>query len=192
MEYPSFDKCYSKRKEAKAAGEAYYYTGKPCIRGHIDLRETKGQCVVCRKEDWQRDNEKRKLKPKTEASKAAGRRYYLRNMELVKARAQARPTEEKQRHRNNHKKANPEVYKVLVNSRRRRLKDATPACQTIEDRKKIREIYATALRMKELTGIKYEVDHQIPIVSDTVCGLHVPWNLEILTETDNLKKSNTY
>ena len=184
MGYPST------RSEAKATGATHYFTGKPCIRGHVVPRETKGNCTECRKEDWQRDNAKRVGKPKTEASKASGRRYYLRNTELVKARAAARPTEEKQKHRRNHKKRNPELYKALVNSRRRRLKEVTPACQTAEDRQAIREIYASALRMKELTGIKYEVDHQLPINGEDVTGLHVPWNLEILTEAQNQAKNN--
>jgi len=184
MEYPST------RSEAKASGATHYFTGKPCIRGHVALRLTKGTCETCCKEDWRRDNEKRRLKPKSEASKAAGRRYYLRNMDLVKARAQARPAKKKQSYRRKHKKANPEIYKALTNARRRRLKDATPACQTANDRKEICEIYASALRMKELTGIDYEVDHQIPLISDVVCGLHVPWNLEILTKEANLAKSN--
>jgi hypothetical protein len=186
MEYPST------RAEAKSTGATHYFTGIPCIRGHTAPRETKGNCTECRREDWQKDNNKRKLKPKSEAAKAAGRRYYLRNKELVKTKASARPVEDQRRYKKTHKKRNLEYYKALTNARRRRLKDCTPACQTADDRRKIREIYATALRMKEITGIKYEVDHIVPIISDTVCGLHVPWNLQILTESDNAIKSNTY
>lgn len=184
--------CPSTRSEAKATGATHYFTGKACVRGHLAPRETKGNCTECRREDWQRDNNQRKLKPKTEAAKAAGRRYYLRNKELVKARAMARPVEKKRKYRKAHKKRNPELYKALTNSRRRRLKDATPACQTAEDRRRIREIYSHALELKRLTGIRYEVDHIIPIISDTVCGLHVPWNLKILTDAENLLKSNNY
>lgn len=30
-----------------AAGEKYYFTGKPCKRGHIDRRQVSGGCVTC-------------------------------------------------------------------------------------------------------------------------------------------------
>ena len=186
MEYPST------RKEAQATGATHYFTGIPCKHGHIAPRETKGNCTECRKVEWQASNDKRKLSPKSEASKAAGKRYYRRNTELVKAKAMARPAEKQRQYKKKYKKANPELYKALVNSRRRRLKDCTPACQTAEDRRAIREIYAAALRIKKITGINYEVDHQIPILCDNVCGLHVPWNLEIMTESQNQAKSNTY
>ena len=101
MEYPN------NRTEAKLTGAKFYFTGQPCSRGHIALRKTKGSCVECMKEDWKIDNERRKDKPKSEAAKAAGQRYYERNKEIVKARAAARPTEEKQQHRNTHKEKNP-------------------------------------------------------------------------------------
>lgn len=48
------------RKEAKETGAKFYYTGLPCDRGHIAPRKTKGCCVECMKEDWKKDNARRK------------------------------------------------------------------------------------------------------------------------------------
>ena len=178
------------RAEAKATGATHYFTGVPCKRGHVAPRKNKGACVECMKEDWKTDNERRKGQPKTEAAKASGRRYYLRNTELTKARAAARPAEKKQGYRRAHKQRNAETYKELTNARRRRLKDCQPPWITDEQKREIREVYATALNISKLTGEKYEVDHIVPINGELASGLHVPWNLQVLHKTENLQKGN--
>jgi len=142
------------------------------------------------KEDWAIDNEKRKSKPKTEAAKAAGKRYYEKNKELVKARANARPAEERRRHKLAYKEQNPDLYKALTSVRKRRHRDATPKWITADQKLAIRQLYLSAIRMTEITGERYVVDHIVPLISPDVCGLHVPWNLRVITQTENLQKSN--
>jgi hypothetical protein len=184
MEYPKT------RKEAKEQGATHYYTGLACSRGHIALRKTKGVCVECMKEDWAADNEKRKLKPKSEAAKEAGRRYYERNRDIVKARANARPAEEKQAWKKIHKQRNPDYYNVLTSLRKRRHRNATPKWLTYKQKNEIKQLYQIAVTMTKTTGERYVVDHIVPLISDEVCGLHVPWNLRVITQEENLKKSN--
>jgi len=184
MDYPN------NRAEAKATGAKFYFTGVACSRGHIALRKTKGACVECVKEDWKIDNEKRKEKPKSEASKEAGRRYYKRNKEAVKARANARPVNEISNYKKKYKELNPELYKALTSVRKRRHRNATPKWITPEQKLAMRELYLHAQKLTAMTGERYVVDHIVPLISHEVCGLHVPWNLRVITQEENLKKSN--
>jgi hypothetical protein len=181
------------REDARNVGAEFYFTGKPCKHGHVAPRITKrGQCVECRKAESAASNERRKARPKSEAAKAAGRRYYETNMELVKARAQARPTEDKQAYRRKWKQNNPERNQANNNAWRRRQKNATPKWLTKEQRRSINQTYLYAKHMTELTGIKYVVDHIVPLRGENVCGLHVPENLKLLTHEANCKKSNKH
>jgi 5-methylcytosine-specific restriction endonuclease McrA len=180
------------RKEAQATGAKFYFTGEPCVRGHIALRKTKGSCLECVKEDWAVDNERRKEKPKTEAAKAAGKRYYEKNRQAVIARAAARPAEEKRRNRAEYKDRNVDVVRADTSVRKRRHREATPRWLTPAERLQMRDLYVQARKLTELTRERYVVDHIVPLRGEAVCGLHVPWNLRVITQDENLKKSNKH
>jgi len=56
----------------------------------------------------------------------------------------------------------------------------------------IAAIYSERDRLTELTGIRFEVDHIVPLNHLDVCGLHHENNLQLLTRYDNNRKSNYF
>ena len=55
------------------------------------------------------------------------------------------------------------------------------------------ELFYKGAKLEEArTGLKVEVDHIIPLQHDLVCGLHCEDNLQWLTKTANLQKSNSF
>lgn len=182
------------RAEAKALGATHYFTGTPCKHGHIAPRKTKGACTDCLKVEWQQAAKIRaeyfQQYNASNAGQEAKQRYYEKNRAQVIARAQARPTAEKQMYKTTYKQKNPDLYKALTSFRRRRFRDATPPWLTHKQKSEIRQLYRIAITMSQTTGERYVVDHIIPLQGDAVCGLHVPWNLRVITQEENLVKSN--
>jgi 5-methylcytosine-specific restriction endonuclease McrA len=184
------------RAEAKATGAKYYFTGEPCKHGHIAPRKTKGACIECLKVEWSQALKTRaeyfKEYNKSEAGQKAKKGYYERNKDAVVAAAQARPDEAKNAYKKKYKEANPDMYRELVSLRRRRFRDATPKWLSPEQRMEIRLKYRLAIELSRATGVRHAVDHEVPIQGEDVCGLHVPWNLRVITQEENLKKSNKH
>ena len=81
------------------------------------------------------------------------------------------------------------INKYSANRRATRL-NATPAWLTDKHRAEMAAIYKEAVAMEKQTGILHHVDHIVPLKGENVSGLHVPWNLQILTATENMSKGN--
>lgn len=67
---------------------------------------------------------------------------------------------------------------------------ATPSWLTPLDYAAIDLIYAMAKWESVSTGVKHSVDHIYPLRGKTVCGLHIPRNLQIIPASENLSKGN--
>jgi len=84
--------------------------------------------------------------------------------------------------------ANKARYVASRANRRARQEEATPSWLTAIHKAQIQEMFEIAKAKETQTGKKYHVDHIIPINGGDVSGLHVPWNLQLLTATENLSK----
>lgn len=99
------------------------------------------------------------------------------------------------------REANPEQYVALVKrwykenpgkasmykqARVAAKLQAMPPWLTKADKKKISKLYEKAVKL----GLT--VDHEIPLRGKGVCGLHVPWNLQLMTSSANSAKGNKY
>lgn len=198
------------RAEAKVAGAPRYFTGKACSHGHVAERLTSnGMCTTCM--DAFNAQQKVALGFRRayvpERAKAAQFRYYRAHGDQMRAMAKAKRIASpghtsaaslKHRRKNPEKwraygreyyRRNRGIYIALAGKRRARLLMAIPAWA---DLGAIKAIYKACTQIKSITGISHEVDHIIPLQGKDVCGLHVAWNLQILTKVENRLKSNKW
>lgn len=69
---------------------------------------------------------------------------------------------------------------------------STPSWLSKVHKQQIDEIYWLAKDLQSVSGEEYHVDHIVPLKGKNVCGLHVPWNLQILPRDVNQSKGNRY
>jgi len=151
---------------------------------------------------WRQDNPDRvadlrkqsqsKRKDRWDEFLAGERIRYLAKAEakLAKQREERAKDPEKFRARlRNHYQRNKHEYVARVAARRAARIQATPPWV---DKDEILAFYAEARRLTKLTGIPHEVDHIHPLQGKNLCGLHVPWNLQVLPRVENRKKHNRY
>lgn len=118
--------------------------------------------------------------------------YYQNNREIAADRASryyASNCERVKRVVLQYRKANPHKVAVFASNKKLALSRATPSWSETDQ---IDVVYKKRDEYRQLYSILFEVDHIIPIVSDTVCGLHVLANLQLLDKSLNCTKTNNY
>lgn len=127
---------------------------------------------------------------KPDKVRASNAKYYEKNFEkLRECRAKYREEnpEKVKAALTKHREENPDKVNAIAAKRRAAKLLATP---TWSSKEAIQAFYTRAMELTQLTGILHVVDHIIPLQGKTVCGLHVEFNLQVLTESENCSKNN--
>jgi len=188
---------------------ARYYTGKSCSSGHFSERWVSGKCIDCYNE-YKENNRQQLLIQRSEYRKnnknlirSRDKQYWVDNKDIISNKRKSDPEiNEYQRHykRTNRVEiaAKMKAYRIknhdIIAENRSRYRasklNATPPWFSKEHRIAVRKLHHKARELTIQTSIVHSVDHIIPLQGDTVCGLHVPWNLRVVTLSENCSKSN--
>jgi hypothetical protein len=171
--------------------DGFQYWCKPCLREVNKVYEEKHKEKLKQQRiDWAKNNkehlsERQKKWRKENPEKAKAQ--YARS-EKSRCMIKRKASIEKNRETLNKRAAewrknNPSKCRYLENRRRAYKLNATPLWA---DDKKIQDFYTKA-RQQRLS-----VDHIVPLKSNLVCGLHVHFNLQLLTISENSRKNNLY
>jgi hypothetical protein len=87
---------------------------------------------------------------------------------------------------------NPEKRNANAAKRRASKLQRTPHWLTEDEVFMIKEAYSLAKLREKTTGIKWHVDHIVPLQGDTVSGLHCPENLQVIPGSENISKKNNW
>jgi aconitase A len=130
-----------------------------------------------------------------EKEREANRKYHKENKEKIKAYSHNRYQENKEKIKEQKRKwreKNPEKRNASAAKRRSSKLQRTPDWVSEDDFFMIKESYSLAKLREKTTGIKWHVDHIIPLQGKTVSGLHVPNNLQVIPEAANCSKHNNW
>lgn len=143
-----------------------------------DFKKIKGckdgynhKCKVCRKQNYTL--------------------YYKENKHLYQEYYD-RTREERLEYQKDYWIKNPDIRSKVRNDYRIAKISATIKSLNQEDHDEIREFYRIAQWLTDAFDEPFHVDHIVPLQGENVCGLHVPWNLQVLFARDNISKSNKF
>lgn len=192
-------------KAAAAAGDKFYFNGRPCIKGHVSKRFTSTRacvdCLAAAKAEY-------RAKPENKAKEVAYSRQYAaeKKQELI---AKRRGRSESERKRLNEKsrkwKAENKEQMAAYYSAYKKAHAAENAARAANynaaklratpawaDLAAIAAVYRAASQITAATGVPHEVDHEYPLRGEKVCGLHVHHNLQVVPAAFNRRKHNKH
>lgn len=140
-----------------------YHVAKRCSHG---LHPRCKECMKAITREWNAKNAERKR-------------------ELERQRREANPS-----YFTEWRKKNLAYDSARASKRRASAIQRTPKWLNESELAAIESVYEQARIATESTGIQHHVDHIVPLRGRLVSGLHVPWNLQVLTAKENASKGN--
>lgn len=167
------------RVEAKKLGYRTYTPIKPCNKCHSSFRYTSnGKCVQCSKKYQSSMSNKRRTE--------INQKYRLKNKEKMRSWDSSNSDKQKEYQRR-YIISHPEYESTRSSIQRAKKLERLPKWANI---KKIELIYTKCKELTKIIGEPHEVDHIIPLNGEFVSGLHVEYNLRIVSKRENRIKSN--
>lgn len=163
------------RQQAKEQNAPRYFTGKACAKGHVAQRYTANK-TCCECANATANKTKAKNRQKYSASSAE-----WQQLNPEKTRSYSAKYVRKNRNLRNLWTSN---YKQAKHNR-------MPAWLNRGQIFEMESVYAYCSALRE-SGLDYHVDHIVPLRGKIVSGLHVPWNLQVILGSDNVKKGNRF
>lgn len=106
------------------------------------------------------------------------KKYYYRNIEKIRQDWQ------------DYRKKNQERERLRSTLKTKYRSLCVPKWLTEEQNNLIKNFYKSARELAIFHEEQYHIDHIEPLKGRNSCGLHVPWNLQILPAKENLSKGN--
>lgn len=149
-------------------------------------KANKEQCDQ-QKRDWAKKNEDRLVASRREHY-ASEREHLLEQKKEYYKNNRAKILEYKA----SYQKINRGKKNALEAKRHASKLDRTPKWLTQEQKAEVEQFYWLSRDLFVTTGELYNVDHIVPLQGENVCGLHVPWNLQVLPSDVNIAKGNRF
>lgn len=164
----------SARLTAKLSGQTNFLSDRPCKDNHAPCTRSviNNQCFACRQEVSKSLEKKTR---KSESEKERRKRPEVRE----RKRQSWRNIEEKR----------PGTAAATTAKYRNNKKQRTPDWANLEA---IAAVYVLAAKMSKESGLKYHVDHEVPLKGKGVSGFHVEWNLQVILDIENKSKGNKF
>lgn len=141
------------------------------VGGKVRIRERCKSCHTKTNLENRKKNGRKVSVVEKESSRKRASKYYYSNKELPSFKSKR-------------------CFRTSVSHKQR--KKASPNWLTPEHKECINYLYWLAKDAASVSGESYHVDHIVPIKGVGICGLHVPWNLQILPADMNMRKSNKH
>lgn len=186
---PTFDealKYVEAREEAKASNSIHFDPVIPCAKHlHVSKRYTKtGSCHECEKQ-------KGRLMARKHRNKRRGYMETWRSENVDKIRDGWQSWYAENRDEVLRKDKEDPIRRARMTAHRMQRiasqKRATLSNLSVED---FLHVYSHRDALSQAEKQQFHVDHYYPLQGKTVCGLHVPWNLQVIPATENISKGN--